>query len=118
MRFPLYKLFLVAAIYAASMAACSRLGASAVIAVWIGTGLSGIALLSSRRHVWSIVTVAIGSCWGALLGAVCLTEPILYEVYLYDHGFGEYQESRFLASAIGAAAGGFIVSLLTRRGRH
>jgi hypothetical protein len=118
MRFTLRRLLLVVAAYGVSLGLCSRLGAPFWIALWIGTGWSGIVLLSRRQDLWSSVAVAIASGWGALFGVTCLTDSIIRGVHGYDHGFGERTQSMALGGTIGAILGGFIASLFTRRNRR
>ena len=106
MSFPLWKLFLVVATYAAFSAAFAAMGwFGFLLALILGTSGSGIILLTRKENVASVCLTALGGVLGAVLGFVFLTPFILGSFFLYDHGYGETARSAFAGSTIGAIAG-------------
>jgi hypothetical protein len=108
---PLYKLFLIIAVYAAAFGALSYLGSIGfIIAAIVGT-TSGllVILIRDRNSVLSGTIVAAGSLTGAVLADVLIVPPIVIGYTVAD-GFRDW-----VIMSVGTVLGGLISSRASKR---
>ncbi len=119
MKIPLYKLFLVLAIYGVVLAAFAPSGVmELVLATIISTAASAVVLLVRRDRILPICIVGFCSVCAGLAGILCLSEILLDVVHGYDHGFGERERCAVAAGVICAIVGGVVASILLRKNRN
>ena len=115
-QFSIRKLLLIVAVYAAAFGALSHLGAvGVVLAVVIGTSLSGLIVFLRKESVGSAAAVAAGSLIGAFFGFAFLSVAAYIIIYGGSHLTLEKDTiSSIVGTAIGAIIGGFGVSLFIK----
>lgn len=98
----LWKTTGVVLTYAAYYAALYPYGLlGVVIALFCASAFNAVILLACGSNMRLIGLALVRSLVGAILGAVFLGQLILYNVYLYDHGFGEADKSAIAGAVIG-----------------
>jgi hypothetical protein len=111
LQYPLHKLFLILAAYAAALGVTSYLGDTG-IAIGLGIATAAGALILAvrgRKDVLAVVVAASGSVIGALLAYVVLCPPALLRYTTTD----AVREG--VTMEIGAIAGGVLFSWGARR---
>lgn len=110
-QFPLYKLFIVVAIYALALGAFLRSGSMGIImAVVLGTSASlTILAIQEKKQIKSAVIVAAGSLAGAMYSGLFFPA-----MPLHAYEFNDYLGA-CLVMAIGATLGGLIFSWASKR---
>jgi hypothetical protein len=110
-QFPLYKLFLIIAVYAAAFAAWSHLGTIGfVLAVAVGTPCSLLVIaIRDRKIALSAAIVAVGALVGAFFADVLFVPPVL-NGYSAASGFHDWA-----VMSVGAALGGLVFSWASKR---
>ncbi len=109
-QFPLYKLFIITAVYAMAFGALSHLGIGGIIAaVIIGTAGSLIVLaVHGKKEILSGVIVAVGSLIGVFFAGFLLPMTI------HRYTIGDFaRDSSILA--VGAILGGLLFSWSSKR---
>jgi len=115
---PLYKLFLIIAIYGVTLAALSSYGLVAVLlAILVSTAASVVVILIRKKNLASVCLVGLSSIGGGLAGCLCLPDLLVAAIHGYDHGFGETEQCMVAGAAIGAIVGGIVASTLLKRNR-
>lgn len=108
-QYPLYKLFLVAAVYAVAFKANMRFETEGIVVAAV-TGTAGSLLVLAIRSGDDIGLV-IHTSAGCLLGIVFG----LFFVPAVDHGMESECSSKVIMPSIGAAVGGIAFSLMRKR---
>ncbi len=118
MKIPLYKLFLVVAVYAVALAVFSSYGSVAIfLAVCLSTALSAAVILIRRDNILDVCLVGFCSVCFGLFGSLCCSQLILHVVFGHGGDIDDVGTSVATGAAIGALTGGVIGSSLLK-GKH
>ncbi|NLS91122.1 MAG: hypothetical protein GXX96_02940 [Planctomycetaceae bacterium] len=111
LQVPLYKLFVIVAVWAGALGAFSYQGTSGlIIAALLGTvGTLLVMAIHGRREYLSSVIVAIGSVIGAFFALVLLVPPVV-------NRYGSTDALRdWMLMSVGAIVGGVLFSWARKR---
>lgn len=113
-KIPLYKLFLIVAVYAVPLAVFSSHGPVAIfVAILASTAASGAVILMRSENFRAVWIVGLSSICGAFAGCLCLPHLVLFFVFGGSYGFREH--SWVVSAAIGAFVGGLLGSLCVEK---
>lgn len=114
-QFPLYKLFLIVAAYAAALGAFVHLGVVGfVIAVLVGTAAGWLIVLFRKQQTVPVVVVAVCALVGAFFGFMFLSPWMFLHPYTFPQAPFERITGDVAAEAIGVVLGGLFGSWVNR----